>query len=197
MENISQKELFNLLNNEVNELGLDNILLGLNLMYKAFEASEFYSNTEYHRIIDKLNKDLIVIFQSTEEYRKNREIRNQLKSTFGFNAKEFEKHKISKENTIKDLINVVNTETIFYDKKVVITGIFEKYPIRDTLAYYLKCLGADVNTSISSKTNIVCVGTEAGPKKIEKINQLNQSGCNIKVINENELKEILIPIFNK
>ena len=76
----------------------------------------------------------------------------------------------------KDLTNA-NPENPFYDKKVVITGVFTMD--RKEIAIKLKKLGADVDTSITKKTAFVCVGEDAEPKKIETIKRYNESGCNI------------------
>ena len=81
--------------------------------------------------------------------------------------------------------DVENTEHIFYRKKVVITGLFDAYPERNEIAALLHNVGADVNGAISGKTDFVIVGREAGPKKLEKIAELN-----ISVIDEMKLLEI-------
>lgn len=71
----------------------------------------------------------------------------------------------------------------FFSKKVVITGEFSAFPKqRNKLAQILFDCGADINTSISKNTDVVLVGTGAGPKKMEKINILG-----IAVMNEEEL----------
>ena len=90
----------------------------------------------------------------------------------------------------KDLTNA-NPETPFYDKKAVITGVFSMD--RKDIAARLKKLGADVDTSITKKTAFVCVGEDAGPKKLETIKKYNESGCNIATLSESDL----ISIFEK
>lgn len=79
----------------------------------------------------------------------------------------------------------------FYDKKVVITGTFDDYSERNELARMLKDAGADVNTSISRKTDYVIMGKDAGPSKMKKIEELKLNGCPIVVIDEEKLKEML------
>lgn len=90
-----------------------------------------------------------------------------------------------------DLDTIEDKSTPFFGKIVVITGIFQAYPNRNDLAKKIASLGGDVNTSISKRTNIVCVGHSAGPSKLAKIASLNASGCEIKIIEEDELKGIL------
>jgi len=90
----------------------------------------------------------------------------------------------------KDL-SEANPENPFYDKKVVITGVFSMD--RKDIATRLKKLGADVDTSITKRTSFVCVGQDAGPKKIETIKKYNDCGCNIVTLSESDL----ISIFNQ
>lgn len=99
--------------------------------------------------------------------------------------------RISSDVKKKDLSAVTNTDTMFYDKRVVITGVFERYPQREDLAQLLKSYGADINTSISKKTDIVIVGSAAGPKKLEKITILQSEGYNIIMLNEQELYKVM------
>ena len=86
---------------------------------------------------------------------------------------------------------VQNRSTPFFHAKVVITGTFSAYPNRNDLASTLKQLGADINTSISPKTNVVIMGQGAGPAKVKKIETLREQGCDIRIIYEEELKQIL------
>lgn len=77
----------------------------------------------------------------------------------------------------------------FYDRKVVITGEFTQK--RNTLGKILKSMGADVNTTISKNTHFVLVGSDPGPKKIEKINKLEHDGFHIQVLYQHDLDAIL------
>lgn len=90
---------------------------------------------------------------------------------------------------IQDLSNA-DPDNPFYDKKVVISGTFDCLD-RISLAEILKDMGADINTCISRKTNIVLIGHNAGPKKLEKINELRDSGVDIKIICESDLLELM------
>lgn len=87
--------------------------------------------------------------------------------------------------------DVLNNETLFFKKKVVITGCFVDYPERDKLGALIKHLGADVNTSISRRTELVLVGSQAGPAKLDKIQKLNAEGAGIRIIYEDELISLL------
>lgn len=85
---------------------------------------------------------------------------------------------------------IENPNTPFFSKKIVITGQFYAFPKRDILGKILKEYGADINTSISKNTDIVIVGNAAGPKKKEKIKDLQGQGYPIGVIDEKQLYKI-------
>lgn len=78
----------------------------------------------------------------------------------------------------------------FYNKKVVFTGVLANFS-REEAASIVKILGADIDTSISKRTNIVIMGESAGPSKVRKIEKYNSEGCNIRVIGEDEFCEIV------
>ena len=104
---------------------------------------------------------------------------------------EQEKRSLSREAKTQDLSIVENTNTIFYNKKVVISGELEEFPIREELALLLKGLGADINGSISRKTNIFIIGKDYGPVKMEKVEELNNTGCDITILTEEQLLAVL------
>lgn len=86
---------------------------------------------------------------------------------------------------------VENKDSIFYKSTVVITGVFEHFPDRDALAAKLQSLGAKVSSSISKKTTHVLVGQGCGPKKLEKIRELQDAGVDIVILREHQFAEIL------
>lgn len=86
---------------------------------------------------------------------------------------------------------VENKDTPFFQKKVVFTGVLNSYPIREDVANMLRKYGADINGSISKKTNIVIVGNGCGPSKMKKIEELQGQGFDIKVMYEPEFLEIV------
>lgn len=87
--------------------------------------------------------------------------------------------------------DVENQNTPFFHASVVITGTFDAYPNRNDLAKILQSLGADINTAISGKTNVVVLGHGAGPSKLKKIEDLQAKGKEIKIIYEDELIDLL------
>lgn len=96
-------------------------------------------------------------------------------------------------STLKPLADdqVENQDTPFFHASVVITGTFAAYPNRNELGKQLQALGADISTGISGKTTVVVMGMGAGPSKIKKIEEWKAKGHDIRIIYEEELKQIL------
>lgn len=82
----------------------------------------------------------------------------------------------------------------FYDRKVVFTGALENIKRKDA-AEIVKRMGADIDTSITKRTNIVVMGSNPGVSKMNKIINYNNEGLDIKIINEKEFK-ILIESYS-
>lgn len=78
----------------------------------------------------------------------------------------------------------INSNSFFYQKKVVITGTLAQYS-RATLTQILQGQGATVTNSVSSKTDYLIHGTDAG-SKLEKAQSLKTP-----LISEERLNEIL------
>lgn len=107
-------------------------------------------------------------------------------------TKSYDKNKrLSGVLTEKDLESAVNKNNIFYNKKVVYSGSFERFPERLDIAKLLKSYGADMNTSVSSKTEIFIYGTKPGPSKVEKVESLVSNGFNIMLMSEDEFYQAL------
>lgn len=79
---------------------------------------------------------------------------------------------------------------IFEGKTFVITGGF-KYFSRDDLTEILVRLGGLKRGSISSKTNIVIIGENAGPSKLEKIEEQKKLRDDIMVLKEDDILEMM------
>ncbi len=77
----------------------------------------------------------------------------------------------------------------FYNKKVVITGVFDID--RKDLAAKLKSLGADIDTGITKCTSYVFVGKDAGPSKIAKIKSLTEAGYSIVTLGQDDAKSVM------
>lgn len=106
----------------------------------------------------------------------------------------FKIHKQLKGDVLhKDLSNA-DPNNPFYNKKVVITGLFDVD--RETLAQHLKSLGADLDTCISRKTNFVIIGRDAGPAKLAKLQELIDGGYAIRRLGPNDVTHILANNFS-
>jgi len=102
----------------------------------------------------------------------------------------FDGHERIHGDSLKPDLENANKNSTFYSKKVVITGVFYNID-RLSLAQIAKEMGADVDTSITKRTNFVIVGTEPGPSKMEKIIKYNNEGCNIMTLTETDFFEIV------
>lgn len=78
----------------------------------------------------------------------------------------------------------IRRDSAFSGKTIVLTGALENYT-RPELTKILISLGANVSSSVSKNTDLVIAGADAG-SKLDKARTLN-----IKVINENELMNML------
>lgn len=107
-------------------------------------------------------------------------------------SKSFENKIMSHDTKIPlDDSLVLCKDSPFFHKKVVFTGNLFSYPSREQIADILRSLGADVNTSISKKTDIVIMGFNAGPSKVKKIEALKEEGYDICVMSEDDLIKAL------
>lgn len=120
------------------------------------------------------------------------DINRQINGLKGFKYVGF-KGKSLKADTKKPLNpdEVENKNTTFFKKKVVFTGNLVNFPNREEIASLLRKYGADVNGSISGKTDIVIKGDGAGPSKMKKIQDLQAKDSPIRVIEEPEFLKIL------
>lgn len=117
-------------------------------------------NQNYSR--SKITEDISVFLQRQKNKFKARKINN------------------SHRNEVLDLD--------FVDQKVTITGVFERFPERETLAAIIQNRGAEIKSSsnFAKSTTMLIVGNNAGSKKLEKAKRLG-----IKIINEETLYKML------
>jgi len=98
---------------------------------------------------------------------------------------EFEGHEHLCGNVLKPDLEHADSSSPFYAKKVVFTGVLNSID-RNAAADLVKKLGADIDTSITKRTNFVITGSAPGPSKMQKIEQLNAQGCDIRLVFEDE-----------
>jgi NAD-dependent DNA ligase len=101
------------------------------------------------------------------------------KDRYKDNLNPWKREKVSSEFLKPDFQNA-NSTTIFYMSKVVITGVFQGFQ-RNEIAQLLKQMGADIDTSVTSKTNYLLAGQGMGPSKREKAEKLG-----VRILNEQE-----------
>ena len=77
-------------------------------------------------------------------------------------------------------------ETPFFQKHVLYTGSFEWFPNRCDIGHQLKLLGAIVEREWTARTEVLLVGRDAGPKKMEKA-----AAKGIPIVDEKEFYDIL------
>lgn len=81
--------------------------------------------------------------------------------------------------------DVEDKSNYFYEKKVVITGIFYDYPDRNDLAKLFWEAGADIDTGIGKSTDCLIVGEDAGPSKLKKA-----EAQGVEIIYQDELEDL-------
>lgn len=184
---MSQKTVFDRIYSIILLRGKERSVTALESMFKSYCKLNDLNTFESEDVIAVKN-ELIEALNDASDYKDELAFRGLSNSD-----KEFrDSQKISKNTLKQDLSLVENTDTIFYNKKVVLTGVFSRYPVRDNLADVLKKFGADINTSISKKTDLVCLGgVGVGPSKMAKIEELKNDGFDIRIIEERELYNLL------
>ena len=92
-------------------------------------------------------------------------------------------------NVLQKDLSSADPNNPFYDRKVVITGVFNID--RQELANTLKSMGADIDTGVGSKTNYLLIGEEPGPSKLRKFDELIAAGKDVRKIYQEDLDLIL------
>lgn len=105
-----------------------------------------------------------------------------------------EHHERLTGSILKPNFNIEEIDNPFYMKKVVITGVLSGYS-RKGLAEFLKNLGADLDTSITKRTDFVIIGTNPGPEKLKTIKNLISEGYCIQTIDEPTLNQMIGDYF--
>lgn len=106
-----------------------------------------------------------------------------------FNPFAFEGHDVLKGNLLKKDLSGANPNNPFYNRKVVITGLFNIERIE--LANILKSMGADIDVGVCDRTNYLLIGDDPGPSKIKKFDFLIAEGKDVRKIYQEDLDLIL------
>ena len=180
LERMAQKSAENLVNGiqKSKEVPFERVLFALGIRYVGETVAKKLA--KHYKTIDALSQaslmDLVLvdeigerIAQSVIEFfedENNRIIIQRLKN-FGI---QFE---------IIETFNPNATDKLA-GKTFVVSGVFEQFS-RDNLKKAIEDNGGKVGSSISTKTDFVVAGTNMGPAKLEKANQLN-----IPILSEND-----------
>lgn len=184
---MTQKEVFERIYNIVLERGSESAIAAIDAMYGCYMKNND-SRTVEAKNITYIRGEFIDVIKGAQNYRDDLNYRGPAEVDIRF----FEKQRIPSELLVPDLDAVENKNTIFYNKKVVMTGVFSRYPVRGNLALALRGLGADINTTISKHTEIVCLGGNGvGPAKMAKVAELKANDVDIVLVKEDELYHIL------
>lgn len=135
---------------------------------------------------------LYLSYVNDERKLSDRELPQELlkKKTFGsFILNSFEGHDVLKGDILKKDLTGADPNNPFYDRKVVITGIFSIE--RNELALTLQSMGADIDGNVGSKTKYLLIGEDPGPAKIRKFDELIAQGKDVRKIYQEDLDLIL------
>jgi DNA polymerase III subunit epsilon len=102
----------------------------------------------------------------------------------------FEGHERITGDLLKPDLENGDPESPFFNKKVVFTGVLSSID-RKEAADRIKKFGADIDISITKRTNYVIIGSAPGPSKLEKIENLRAEGYHIEIIYEDKFLEML------
>ena len=86
---------------------------------------------------------------------------------------------------------VIYRGSVFDGKHIVRTGTFESFPNRNDLDEVLCECGASVKDNLSGQTDILIVGSGAGPSKMKKAHELLAKGSLEQIMSEKELMQEL------
>ncbi len=158
---------------------LSNFLVAMNIDLIGKSAAKlieerFSGSTD--ELLTAINED----FDFTEIEGFGEIMSNNLKSWFKNQDNLDEFMAIASLLSIRQTEKNINTQSKFFGKKIVITGTFQSFT-RDELTEKLTALGAKVSGSVSSKTDYVFCGENAG-SKLAKAKSLS-----VTVLNEEEL----------
>lgn len=164
MDGFGEKSYDNLINaiENAKTTSLSNFLVSMNIDLIGKSAAKLIEN-HFNSSIENLLNAIDDGFDFTDIEGFGEIMSNNIINWFKNPENREEFIEISKILNIKQPENNINTESKFYGKKIVITGTFESFT-RDELTQKLTELGAKVSGSVSSKTDYVLCGENAGSK---------------------------------
>ncbi len=184
LEGFGEKSINKLIENIENSKNnsLEKLLFGLGIkqvgskmskeLSKAYKTIDNILNTNKEELLNIYDVGDIVS-DSIIEYFKNEDnikIINELKS-------------IGVNTTYLGSINVIKSDSIFFNKTIVLTGTLSKP--REEIKQLLESLGANITESVTKKTDYLVVGDNPGSKYI-KAKELN-----IEILDEEQLNKLI------
>lgn len=106
------------------------------------------------------------------------------------NLFDFSGHEKIESDYLKPDFENGDSECPFFRQKIVITGIFSNIS-RQEIAQMLKEKGADIDTSITDRTNFLIAGKDPGPSKIRTVETLIKKGKSIQIISEQQFLSMI------
>jgi DNA ligase (NAD+) len=191
LEGFKDKKINNILSSieRSKNISLPNFLFSLNILHLgekvALDLSQFLNSIKIVEspkilieLLEKMDAETLenvegfggVITESISSWFQDKKNLDQLMDLHNCGIRFLQDQKIQNQN--------------FKDKSVVITGSFEDYK-RDDLKKLLSLMGAKVQSSVSSKTDILICGLKPG-SKFEKASKLG-----VKIIDEKQLSQLL------
>lgn len=181
LEGFGEKSYNNLISaiEDAKNTSLSNLLVAMNIDLIGKSAAKLIEDY-FHGDAFKLLKEIDNDFNFTTIEGFGEIMSNSIIDWFNDNDNRNEFLKVLSFLTLKKPKNNTNVESIFFNKRIVITGTFESFT-RDELSEKLTNIGAKVSGSISSKTDFLLCGNNAG-SKLDKAKNLS-----VKILYENEI----------
>ena len=185
LERMAEKSSINLVDGikKSLEIPFERVLYALGIRYVGSTVAKTLAR--HYKNIDKLISSNSIELESVDEI--GEKIASSVIEFFS------DKENIEMINTLKsyDLqfkLEENNNETtseILIGKSIVVSGVFEKYS-RDELKKLIEINGGKVSSSISKNTSFILAGSNMGPSKKQKAEELG-----VKIISEEDFVKII------
>lgn len=181
LEGFREKSYNNLIDaiEKARKTSLSNLLVAVNISLLGKNAARLIEE-EFSASVDAFKKAIDENFDFSSISGFGEAINTEIYRWFGTEANRAEFDELCEILTFKVTEKADNTDSEFFGKAVVITGTFKDYS-RDELSDKMRSLGAKVTGSVSSKTDYLLCGENAG-SKLKKAKDLG-----VTVITEEEL----------
>lgn len=101
------------------------------------------------------------------------------------------KQRLTREE-LKKIVPYSIGDKDFIDNVVVVTGTFERFPIRKNAEIEIRQRGGKTSQNVSGTTTmLICGGSGVGWRKVEEVKERNLQGQNIRIIDEETFYKML------